>query len=512
MRSRTSLGALIGLLSAAVAVGVGELAAAFVRPESSPVIAVGSRIIVITPEDAKRSGIQAAGTNDKLWLLIGIYLLLAAFGALIGVAALRKLGYGLAGIAAVGAIGVYCALTANASQARDVIPTLVGTAASMAVLATLVWVAHGWTPEDHADAARWPARRTLLQAGAATAAVAAVTGFGGRAAQHARFDVAATRDKIKLPAPAATAPTVPPGVDLGKSKVSWATSSNKFYRIDTALSVPQIDSHSWKLRIHGMVDKELTLTYAQLLARPQIERWITLCCVSNEIGGNLVSNAHFQGARLADLLREAGVRKGADQLLLRSQDGMTIGAPIDLIMDGRDALLAVGMNGKPLPVEHGFPARTVVPGLYGYVSACKWIVDMEVTTFDAHRAYWVQGGWSPEPPIQLQSRIDTPGTQQVVSAGDTIAVAGVAWDQHVGVSKVEVQVDDGPWQRARLAAVPSTDTWRQWVWPWTPQKSGEYRLRVRATDALGNVQDTQVRQPFPSGATGLHAVTVRAVV
>jgi DMSO/TMAO reductase YedYZ molybdopterin-dependent catalytic subunit len=207
-----------------------------------------------------------------------------------------------------------------------------------------------------------------------------------------------------------------------------------------------------------------------------------------------------------------GLKPGADQLVLTSVDGYTFGAPTDVVMDGRDALLAVGMNGEPLPIEHGFPARTVVPGLYGYISACKWIVGIEATTYAAREAYWVQEGWSPEPPIQLASRIDTPRPQRVVPVGEPVAVAGVAWDQHVGVSKVEVQVDEGPWQRARLGRVPSTDTWRQWVFAWTPPRSGQYRLRVRATDAQGNPQSTQVREPFPSGATGLHSITVHAVV
>jgi DMSO/TMAO reductase YedYZ molybdopterin-dependent catalytic subunit len=510
VRSRTPIGWLIGLLSAAVAVGVGELVAAFVRPAAAPVIAVGNRIIVLTPESVKRPTINSVGTNDKVLLLGGIYLLLVVLGAAVGALALRSLRAGVAGVAAIGAFGAYCALTANGSHSSDVIPTLVGTAASAAALVVLVRIAGGARKPGDTDTVRpvLPNRRTFLQGGAATAALAAVAGFGGRAAQHSRSNVAAARAKIALP-PAAGDSAVPVGADLGRSGVPWATPNGSFYRIDTALALPQIDPRTWQLRIHGMVDKEVTLTYDDVLARPMIERWITLCCVSNDVGGNLVGNALFRGTRLADLLREAGVQPKADQLLLRSYDGYTFGAPTDVVMDGRDALLAVGMNGAPLPIEHGFPARTVVPGLYGYVSACKWIVDIEATTFAAEQAYWVQGGWSPEPPIQLQSRIDTPRTHKTVPVGRPVAIAGVAWDQHVGVSKVEVQVADGPWQAARLAQVPSTDTWRQWVLAWTPDKPGDYRLRVRATDASGAVQPTQVREPFPSGATGLHTITVR---
>jgi DMSO/TMAO reductase YedYZ molybdopterin-dependent catalytic subunit len=349
--------------------------------------------------------------------------------------------------------------------------------------------------------------------GVATAGIAAVAGFGGRALQHARYDVAAARTKVKLPKSART-DTLPRGVDLGRSGKPWATPSGDFYRIDTALSVPQLDPHGWQLHIHGMVDRPMTITYAQLLTRPMIERWMTLCCVSNPVGGPLVGNAHWQGTLLADVLREAGIHRDSDQLLLTSSDGMTIGAPARVVMDGRDSLIAVGMNGAPLPIEHGFPARIVVPGLYGYVSACKWVVDIKATTFVSEQAYWPHGGWTSgqlETAVKLQSRIDTPRSGRTVPAGRPVAIAGVAWDQHIGVSKVEVQVDDGPWQQARLASVPSTDTWRQWVLSWTPPGAGTFRIRVRAVDGSGTVQP-QARQPvFPSGATGWHTITVQAM-
>jgi DMSO/TMAO reductase YedYZ molybdopterin-dependent catalytic subunit len=259
-----------------------------------------------------------------------------------------------------------------------------------------------------------------------------------------------------------------------------------------------------------MVDREIDLTYQQLLARPLVERWVTLNCVSNEVGGDLIGTARFRGVLLADLLREAGIATGADQLLATSVDGMTIGSPTAVLLDGRDAMLAVGMNGEPLPVEHGFPVRMVVPGLYGYVSACKWLADLEATTFAHTQAYWVRGGWAPQGPVRLASRIDTPAPSARVSVGSTVPVAGVAWDQHVGVSSVELQVDKGPWLPSRLAPVPSTDTWRQWVVLWTVPSAGVHTLRVRAVDAAGNRQDESLRDPFPSGATGLHAISVRA--
>lgn len=511
MRPSRLVGALIGLVSAALTVGVGELAAAFVRPAAAPVIAVGNAVVLLTPEGAKREAISSVGTDDKTLLLTGIYVLLAVFGALVGMMAVHRLRYGLAGIAVLAGFGVFCALYAHASRATDVIPTLVGAAAGALALIVLVRRAEGGgapVAESHATD-----RRAFLTGTASAAALAAAAGFGGRAAQHARFDVAADRRKIALPKPVGAAIAVPAGVDLGRSGVPWATPDAMFYRIDTALSVPQVNPHGWQLRIHGMVDRPSTLSYAQLLKRPMIERWITLCCVSNEVGGQLVGNARWLGTRLADLLREAGIHPSSDQLLLTSADGMTIGAPTRAVMDGRDALLAVGMNGAPLPLEHGFPVRTIVPGLYGYVSACKWIVDIKATTFAAEQAYWVQGGWQSgqlETGINVASRIDTPRSGATVTAGGPVAVAGVAWDQHVGVSKVEVQVDDGAWQQARLARVPSTDTWRQWVLVWTPPRPGSYRLRVRAVDGRGSVQ-TGARAPvYPSGATGWHTITVQA--
>jgi DMSO/TMAO reductase YedYZ molybdopterin-dependent catalytic subunit len=506
------VGALTGLLSAATALGVGETVAAFVRPESAPVLVVGNRLVALTPETVKRWAIRTFGTGDKSALLTGIYATLAAAAVVVGVLALRRLAYGLAGVAAFGALGCYAALSTAGHQGDDVVPTVVGTVAGAAVLVALTRAGRAAVPTPPVARAQpvAPDRRRFLQGSAAAAGLAAATGLGGRAAQHARFDVAQARAAVALPPAADPAPPLPRGTDLGKGGEPWSTPNGDFYRIDTALSVPQVDPDTWSLRIHGMVDREVTLTYRELLARPLVERWITLCCVSNEIGGGLVGNARFLGARLADLLREAGVHDDADQLLMRSADAMTIGAPTAVVMDGRDSLVAVGMNGAPLPVKHGFPARIVVPGLYGYVSACKWVVDIEATTFAKRQAYWVRGGWAARTDIKLAARIDTPRNGGSVRVGAAVPVAGVAWDQHVGISRVEVQVDDGPWTPARLAEVPSTDTWRQWVLPWTPPRAGSYRLRVRATDGAGTIQTTGVRDVFPSGATGLHTITVRA--
>jgi DMSO/TMAO reductase YedYZ molybdopterin-dependent catalytic subunit len=506
VRSRALLGSIIGLLTAGAGLGLGELVAVFVRPEASPVIAVGNRVITLTPGDVKETAIRSAGTSDKVLLVGGIIVVVLLFGTLIGQWALRDLRLGLAGVAVFGAVGVYCALTADASQGRDVIPSIVGALGAAGVLVVLVRLVHG---ADHEHPLAGAQRRDFLIGSAATAGLAALAGFGGRIAQDARFSVAADRKKVKLPVADDPAPSLPNGVDLGKSGVPWATPSGGFYRIDRALTIPQIKPGDWHLRIHGRVDNPITLSYDDLLARPLIERWVTLCCVSNEVGGNLVGNALWRGALLADLLKEAGLHADADQLFMRGADGTSIGAPTAAVMDGRNAMLAVGMNGQPLPVSHGFPVRVVIPGLYGYVSACKWVVDIEATTFHKDKAFWVQNGWDQRTPIVLMSRIDRPRSGNSVSKGETVAIAGVAWDQHVGVSKVEVQVGDGPWQPARLAPVPSTDTWRQWVLPWVPEKSGSFRIRVRATDAKGKPQITQAQPPGPAGASGLHSVTVQ---
>jgi DMSO/TMAO reductase YedYZ molybdopterin-dependent catalytic subunit len=515
VRSRSLLGALIGVLSAAVAIGVGELAAVLVRPAAAPLIAVGNKLILLTPSGVERAATQSVGTNDKPLLITGILVVLALAGALFGMLAVHRLRYGLLGIAALAGFGSWCAVTDNAGRGSDVIPTIIGAAVAAVAMVLLVRTVDNEdadAADDGAPVMPLPRRRAFLLGSAGTAAFAAVAGFGGRAAQHSRFDVTAERNALNLPVPAGDVGIthVPRGADLGRSGVPWATPADKFYRIDTALSLPQISRNHWRLRIHGMVDKEIELSFADLLKRPLVERWVTLCCVSNPVGGPLVGNARWLGVRLADLLRDAGIHDASDQLVMTSDDGMTIGAPTKVVLDGREALLAIGMNGAPLPIEHGYPVRVVVPGLYGYVSACKWVVDIEATTFAAARAYWVQGGWDQQTDIKLESRIDTPRGGSTVPSGRPVPVAGVAWDQHVGVSAVELRAGDGPWQRARLATVPSTDTWRQWVVLWTPPRPGSYRLRVRAVDAGGTPQTEQHANVFPSGATGLHTIFVQA--
>jgi DMSO/TMAO reductase YedYZ molybdopterin-dependent catalytic subunit len=347
-------------------------------------------------------------------------------------------------------------------------------------------------------------RRKFLSVSGTTAAVAAAAGISGQYLSNKRFTV--NTSQVKLGAPAVKAKPLPKNTVLNIPGLSpFYTPDASFYRVDTAIVAPEVEPASWQLRIHGMVDKPMTITFGELMKRPMIDHDITLTCVSESVGGNYIGNARWQGTMLAALLREAGLQSGAQQIVMRDVNAMNIGVAVDPVMDGRAALLAVGMNGQPLPQEHGFPVRVVVPGLYGYVSACKWVVDMEVTTFGAFDAYWVQRGWSQEGPIKTESRIDVPKSSASLTAGK-VTVAGVAWAQHRGIEAVEVYVD-GAWHPAKLATQDTIDTWRQWyyVWDATP---GQHVLKVRATDKTGHTQTAVNHRTEPDGATGYHTITV----
>jgi DMSO/TMAO reductase YedYZ molybdopterin-dependent catalytic subunit len=361
-------------------------------------------------------------------------------------------------------------------------------------------------PSDEPRRPPWqPGRRSFLTASAVAVAAGGVAALAGRGLTE-RSNVSSALSHIRFPRAAHPVPPLPPGTDFGiKGLSSFITPNSDFYRVDTALILPQVAPQTWQLRIHGMVEREITLSYHDLLKRPLIEDWITLCCVSNPVAGPYIGNAKWLGASLASLLRAARPRAGADQLLCTSTDGFTSGTPLATVLDGRDALLAVAMNGAPLPVAHGFPVRMVTPGLYGYVSATKWVTDIKVTTFRGNYAYWAQRGWSQRAPIKTESRIDVPGGGSV-PAGQR-QVAGVAWAQHKGIDAVHVRVDRGPWHQARLAAVPGIDTWRQWAWDWDATR-GNHLIEARATDATGYTQTALQEPPEPNGASGYPSVTV----
>jgi DMSO/TMAO reductase YedYZ molybdopterin-dependent catalytic subunit len=499
---------LAGLLTGAVALGVAELTAAVTGPNGAPVVAIGETAINLTPVPVKEFAIAHFGTHDKQALVIGIVVLLAAFAAGIGVLAARRLAYGLAALAAFAAVGVAAAVSLPAATAADVVPTLAGAAVAAVTLVLLVRTIRGEGRRETAGGPG-PDRRGFLIAGAGAAALAAGAGGLGDALLG-RFSVAP--GQVRLPVAAVRAPAIPAGADFRIPGLTpFLTSNASFYRVDTDLVLPQVSPATWTLRIDGMVERELEFTFAELLKMPLTEADITLVCVSNEVGGTYNGNARWLGVPLAGLLRRAGVQAGADQVLSAATDGMTISTPVAAIMDGpilngHSALLAVGMNGQPLPVAHGFPARMVVPGLYGYVSATKWVTRLTLTTFARQRAYWTQRGYAAQAPIKTESRIDVPKPLAQVKAGP-VTVAGVAWAPARGIAAVEVSVDGGPWRPARLAASGGIDTWRQWrqTWDATP---GVHRLQVRATDNTGATQPSRRAQPVPSGASGWDSVVV----
>jgi DMSO/TMAO reductase YedYZ molybdopterin-dependent catalytic subunit len=534
-----------GVAAAAVALGVAELVAVLTGPLSAPLLAVGGVVVDNVPGPVKDFGVQVFGVHDKTALLTGTAVLLAAYAFGVGLLARRHWRVALGGIALFGIVGVVSAMTRHNAGPLAALPSLVGAGLAVPVLRYLLGLAQAAEPagveEDRQPAAPAPprnwvgadnqpgttkkpgrpqadgagrgrrddayvleSRRRFLKALGIAVGVAAVSGLAGRFLT-ARQAVTQARDAVRLPVPQEPAPTLPTGVQVPGAS-SYVSSNSNFYRIDTALYPPQVDPSTWQLTIHGMVRNPITITWAQLLQRPMIERYVTLTCVSNEVGGDLVGNALWLGTPIKALLDEADPLPGADQVIQRSVDGWTCGSPTATLRDGRDALLAVGMNGQPLPIAHGFPVRMVVPGLYGYVSACKWITEIELSRFQDFDAYWVPRGWSQQAPIKTESRIDTPRDGASRKAG-TVVVAGVAWAQHRGVRKVEVQVDDGMWQEATLAATVSDDTWREWSYQW-PASRGTHRLRVRATDASGETQTSAEADPAPNGASGWHTIQI----
>lgn len=510
------IGAVLGVVSAGVALGVAHLVAALVGGESSPVVAVGSAAIDLTPEWLKSFAIRTFGAQDKLVLLVGIGAVVTVLAVALGIASIRRPRAGFAGLTVLGAAGVAAALTRPTATLVDALPAVVGACAGAVTLFALhrrlvgawptptpaeVGAAEDTTAVDHVDR-----RRFLVASGVAIGVAAAAGAVGQFLSRRRQAD--ASRAAVRLPIPADPAPSSSAGAGFGIDGLSpYFTPNPDFYRVDTALLVPTVRAEDWSLRVHGLVQNESILDFRALTGRPMIERDITLACVSNEVGGPYVGNARWIGALLADVLAEAGVDPAATQLVSTSADGFTAGTPVSAVTDGRDAMLAVSMNGEPLPIEHGFPVRMVVPGLYGYVSATKWVVDLELTTFEAFDPYWIRRGWAEQAPIKTQSRIDTPRHDADVGAGEVV-IAGVAWAQHVGISKVEVRVDEGSWAEADLAAEDTVDTWRQWKLV-TRLASGARRVQVRATDAEGVVQPEERVEPFPDGATGWHTILLQ---
>lgn len=502
-----------GVVAAGLVVGLGELLAAATVPAASPFFAVGATTVDRAPAWAREFAIGTFGTADKAALFVGMSVLVVACAVVAGLIERPRRPYGGALLAALGAVGVYAALHRPGAAASAAAPTVIAVVAGMLFLQFAIRVL--WTREGRSSSQPDMDRRRFLAVLGAGVAVAVAAGAAGRYLADRLAQVLEDRGRFRVPAAADAAPAVPPGADLttGPRAVPGATpfvtANRDFYRIDTALQVPRLTTADWRLRIHGMVDRETTLTWDDLAEFEVVERLVTLTCVSNPVGGDLAGNARWTGYRTADILDRAGVRTDADMLLSTSVDGFTVGTPLAVLRDGRDALLAVAMNGEPLPLEHGYPARQVVPGLYGYVSATKWVVDWELTRFDRAQAYWTRRGWAPQGPIRTASRIDVPTPFARLAAGPVV-VAGTAWAQHRGIGRVEVRVDGGLWQEAEPADEYSVDTWRQWRWVWDASP-GDHTLEVRAVDGDGTVQDEQRRPPVPDGATGLHSCPVTIV-
>lgn len=498
---------LAGVAAVAVAVGSAELLAWMLGPAGSPLTAVGGWVIDWTPAPVKDAAIAAFGTGDKAFLMVVMVIVLALIGGGIGMALRRSLWLGAALLGLLGLVGLVAAVTRTPTP-NAAIPVLLGTGVGIIALAFLrtkgVSAAGAPASASAKEASRGMPRRQFVLSALVVAAAGLGAGVLGRAASAASRAASSVRETLRLPLPARREP-IPAGADLRvPGAAPFVTPTEDFYRIDTALSVPTIDAASWSLRIHGLVDRELTLSFDDLLRRGLVERVVTLMCVSNEVGGNLVGNAVWTGVPIRDLLAEAGVHAEADMVLSTSQDRFTAGTPLETLTDpGRDALLAVSMNGEPLPFEHGYPVRMVVPGLYGYVSATKWVVDLEVTRFDRDQGYWTPRGWSARGPIKLSSRIEVPAQGATRPLGEVV-IAGTAWAQHTGISAVQVSIDGGPWREADLGEVPSSDTWRQWVYRWTDTTAGRHVFQVRAVDTKGQVQDAVRRPTAPDGATGLH--------
>ncbi len=506
-------GPVLGLVATGAGLAAAELVVGLVQGSSSPVVPVGQVFIDLVPRPLKNWAIETFGTNDKAVLVTGALVVVLGIGITVGVLAMRGArasAYALTGV--IGFLGGYAVMTRPDPSLSKLLPTIVGTAVSIAVLWYLaprpvdaVGVSAGaGEPQPTTPQSMGVDRRRFVGGAIGIGGAAVLVGGVGRMLQQ-RFEVSAERGTIALPAPNSPSDILPTDADLGLEGMDpFVTPNADFYRIDTALVVPQVSKDSWSLKIGGLVDNPIEITFADLLARPQVERYVTLSCVSNPVGGGYVGNALWQGVLLKDILDEAGVQAGATQVVSRSVDGWTAGTPTEVIMDGRDAMLAIAMNGEPLPARNGYPVRMVVPGLYGYVSATKWVTDIELTRWEDYDAYWIPRGWSKEGPIKTMARIDTPRQRDHVGE---VAVGGVAWAIHRGVSKVQVRVDEGEWLDADLGGVPSDDTWVQWVARVSPPP-GKHVIEARAFDGTGEPQTDKYAPVAPNGAQGYPRITI----
>jgi DMSO/TMAO reductase YedYZ molybdopterin-dependent catalytic subunit len=502
---KRSWSASAGMAAGALTVGVATLLAGLMTLAGlgsgtpSPVFAVGGAFVDLTPPWLKDFAVSTFGIYDKAALIISMAVVLTAASALIGVLGAKHRTAGLAVFEVVCAVGMLAVASRPHAGYLDILPTFIGAAAGLWALNLL------WQQAATATDGSTVERRVFLLTGGAITVVAVTAAAVGQVLSQWAGRAAQARSAVRLPPAAPVA--ISPGAQLDVQGITpYIMPNADFYRIDTALVVPQLETADWSLRVYGMVHHEVTIDWATLLSKPMQNSLVTLMCVSNEVGGNLTGNAVWTGWPVRELLKLAGPKPGADMVLSTSSDGWTAGTPLSVLTDDRNALLAVGMNGQPLPFEHGFPVRLVVPGLYGYVSATKWVTSLKVTTFADDEGYWTPRGWSALGPVKTESRIDVPRTGARVKAGN-VAIAGIAWAQHRGIVAVQVRVDFGDWQSARLADEPSIDSWRQWVLVW-PAKRGNHTISVRAFDGKGIVQTQAQAPPAPDGATGWHTISV----
>src|SRR5882757_3716426 len=505
---------LTGLAAAAIALGVSALVAVPFGSSADARTAVGSSVIDLTPGPVKEWAIQTFGTADKLFLSAMVLIVIGTVAAVAAQWERSRIPVGSVAIALAALAGSAAVLSRAGASVFDVVPTLIGAACGVVVLRFLTserFTDGDVAPprSDDAETSDRPANpgRRLSLAAMGFVGAGVLSGVFGAVLSRNIHSVSGDREAFKPPPIKDPIRPVPANVQPdGVALPSFVTANQDFYRIDTALSVPQLSRNEWQLKIHGMVDREITYRFDDLTKFDLVEKMVTLTCVSNPVGGDLVSNAVWTGYRVRDLLTAAGIHPDADMVMSTSTDGFTAGTPVEALTDDRDALLAITMNGQPLPVEHGYPARLVVPGLYGYVSATKWIVDLEVTRFDRAEAYWTRLGWSPRGPIKTESRIDVPRSGADVPRGQ-VRFGGVAWAQSRGVKAVDVQIDDGPWQPAQLGAGYSDDAWRLWSFDWQANDTGSHQIAVRATDNSGATQTSQQAGVIPDGASGWHTVS-----
>lgn len=524
----TGRSALAGVLGGAVALGAGEFIAGLLAPTPSLVTGVANRVIDESPQWLNDLGKSLFGTSQKTALIVGTVLLAAVFAAALGVASKKRPAVGVAGITAFGFLGMLSiGSDPQGSVGAGAIIAIGGVVAGITVLISLLNadLGNGSLESDDATTqtiseASAPARmrRTFLRLAGGAGLATLIGTFGGRGLRN-RSSAEEARAAVDLTAAAADDTAVANSVQsVAAGEVASTPGitpiivpNSNFYRIDTALIVPQINPDNWELTIDGMVDTPLTFSFEDLVAQADLVAPVTLSCVSNEVGGDLVGNAVWQGVPLTALLDQAGVQAGATQIASRSVDGWSCGFPTDLAYDGRTAMVAVAMNDEALPLEHGFPARLVVSGVYGYVSATKWLERITLTTLEDFDGYWITRGWAKDGPVKTQARIDTPRRGEQVDVGVERSIAGVAWAPNIGIRTVEVQVDEGPWMEADLGESLGVDAWRQWRLRWTPE-GGDHRIRVRATDETG-VTQTEVRTGGPrgpDGASGWHTLNVSA--